>query len=84
MCLSFLWTACLDFDSFSADSWCVDQNACAMYGKEHCYSYDWINLNCPKLCGLCGNGECNLMTGDIVRKKYDHGFLSRHRLSHSP
>ena len=44
-----------------ADSWCVDQNACAMYGKEHCETYDWINLNCPKLCGHCGNGECNFL-----------------------
>ena len=39
------------------DSWCVDQIACAMYGKHHCDSYDWINLNCPKLCGHCGNGK---------------------------
>ena len=40
-----------------SDSWCVDQIACAMYGKDHCESYDWINLNCPKLCGHCGTGK---------------------------
>ena len=28
-----------------------------MYGAEHCESYDWIDLNCPKLCGHCGKGE---------------------------
>ena len=28
-----------------------------MYGKDHCESYDWINLNCPKLCGHCGTGK---------------------------
>ena len=43
--------------SFYAESWCVDHNACAMYGAEHCESYDWIDLNCPKLCGHCGKGE---------------------------
>lgn len=42
---------------FYAESWCVDHNACAMYGAEHCESYDWIDLNCPKLCGHCGKGE---------------------------
>ena len=42
---------------FHTESWCVDHNACAMYGAEHCESYDWIDLNCPKLCGHCGKGE---------------------------
>ena len=58
----FVWT----FDLSLVDSWCVDQNACAMYGKEHCASYDWIDLNCPKLCGHCGNGECNLISAIAV------------------
>ncbi|KAL9971012.1 hypothetical protein ACROYT_G023488 [Oculina patagonica] len=51
----------------SDDSWCVDQNACAMYGKDHCESFDWINLNCPKLCGHCGNEAATLKTEKVAK-----------------
>ena len=36
-----------------------------MYGKDNCDSFDWINLNCPKLCGHCGNGEYSKTSLDL-------------------
>ncbi|KAJ7393210.1 hypothetical protein OS493_006178 [Desmophyllum pertusum] len=51
----------------SDDSWCVDQNACAMYGKDNCDSFDWINLNCPKLCGHCGNEAATLKIEKVAK-----------------
>lgn len=50
-----------------------------MYGAEHCESYDWIDLNCPKLCGHCGKGESTIfqfLNFLIIIVFYEGAFIS--------
>ena len=35
------------------DDWCEDEKKCSTMNETDC-SKDWMQLNCPKRCGICG------------------------------
>ena len=35
------------------DDWCEDEKKCYTMNETDC-SKDWMQLNCPKRCGICG------------------------------
>ena len=40
----------------SLESWCNDDPACVNYTENSC-NEDWLKVNCPRQCGICGNGK---------------------------
>ena len=39
----------------ATEIWCNDSPDCAGYGDDQCHK-DWLLVNCPKKCGVCGTG----------------------------
>ncbi|XP_074627228.1 uncharacterized protein LOC141885237 isoform X4 [Acropora palmata] len=43
------------------ESWCNDDPACESYTEASCHQ-DWLKVNCPQKCRICGNGTASRMT----------------------
>lgn len=44
------------YSIFFSETWCNDDPVCAKYTETNC-NEDWLKVNCPKKCKICGNGQ---------------------------